>query len=234
MKIVTHTEQQKAWEKEHAEPEALLQMDQNEASSGVKKFFDFLIQKNFPQKLTGLEMGCGKGRNVIWLASKAEIKKVYGFDFSSTAIAEAKIRAKSIELKTDFQVADATEPWSYGKNMFDFAVDCFASTDIESLKGRVFAAKEFFRVLKPGAHLFVYALSTDDEFHKIMAEKSPTNENGAFVNSLGKFEKSFTEDELIELYQDLKLVKKERISKNVTFYGEQYKCYHHWLVFKKR
>lgn len=233
MKTVTHKEQQEAWEKEHSEPKALLQMDQTEASSGVQKFFDFLVEQNL-KNLVGLEMGCGKGRNVTWLATKPEVEKAYGFDFSNTAIAEAKKRAQNTEDKTDFKVADATATWPYEDNFFDFGIDCFASTDIETKDGREFAAKEFSRVLKPGGYLFVYALSTDDEFHKMMSEKSPTNENGAFVNPAGKFEKSFTEDEILELHKDLNLIKKERIEKNATFYGKEYKCFHHMMIFQKK
>ena len=56
------------------------------------------------------------------------------FDFSENAILEARKRAKEIgiEKNVNFFVQDATERWNFENNSFDFAIDCFASTDIES------------------------------------------------------------------------------------------------------
>ncbi len=76
-------------------------------------------------------------------------------------------------------------------------------------------------------------LSTDDEFHKMMAEKSSTNEPGAFINDMGKFEKSFTKDELVSIFKNFKLVKEERVSKKAVFFGKEYECNHFWYVFQK-
>ncbi len=138
MKIVTHEKQKEAWEAEHTNPTALLQMDSRGVSGGVEKFYNFLVTQN-QSNLSGIEMGCGKGRNVIWLAKQPNIAQVHGFDFSSSAIVEAQKRAleEKVESKALFVVADATETWPYKNESFDFAIDCFASTDIESVGGGV-------------------------------------------------------------------------------------------------
>src|SRR5438105_283659 len=109
---ITHEQQKERWNKEHQTPFALKQMDTTQLSSGVVLFLEFLEKQN-NKDLVGLEMGCGKGRNVIGLAHSAVISKMYGFDFSEVAIDEAKKRAKesSLESKTQFDVMDATEPW---------------------------------------------------------------------------------------------------------------------------
>lgn len=232
--MITHEDQQKIWEEEHKNPYVLLPMDSNEASSGVSLFWDWLKTKGETKKLRGIEMGCGKGRNSIWLAKQGA--NMVAFDFSSIAIDEARKRAvvAGVENNVRFIVQDATKTWSFENYSFDFAIDCFASTDIESTDGRSFARDEFLRVLKPGGHLLVYTLSTDDEFHKEMLEKSPTHEKNAFLHpTTGKFEKIFDRAELMDFYKKWKVVEEKRIAKVAKFFGKDYNCKHFWVIFQK-
>lgn len=231
-------EQQKIWESEHGTPHVLLQMDQSTASSGVQDFYNWLQETQSPKsnsELTGLEMGCGKGRNCIWLAKQGYT--LHGFDFSQNAIYEAQNRAKNSKLNStaiEFKVQDATITWDYPDNYFDFAIDCFALTDIATEEGRLFAIKEFHRVLKPGGHLLVYTLSTEDEFHQEMIQKHPDTQKNSFRHpSNQKFEKVFDLQELSELYQDFKLIQQKRIAKPATFFEKTYNCNHHWLILQK-
>lgn len=233
MQKITHKEQQKIWDEEHKNPKVLKQMDVAEASSGVVSFWDFL-KNNKKYFYKGIEMGCGKGRNVIWLAQQG-VKNMQGFDFSPNAINEAKHRALVVNCKNAiFTIQDATKRWNYDSNFFDFGIDCFASTDIESKKSREFAIQEMYRVIKPGGYLLAYLLSTDDQFHKEMIKKSPTEERNAFLHpSTGKFEKTFDEEEILYLYKNFKIIKKERIEKITNFFGKNYKCKHFWVILQK-
>jgi len=83
-------DQQGIWEQEHSNPLVLPQMDKQDASRGVADFFTWLVQKRPHERLAGVEMGCGKGRNCLWLARQGF--KMTGFDFSKNAIEEAKKR----------------------------------------------------------------------------------------------------------------------------------------------
>ncbi len=232
MKNFTHEDQQRIWDAEHASPSVLLQMDSDEGSSGVKKFWGLLKAEGRTDNVRGVEMGCGKGRNVVWLAAKGV--EMYGFDFSPIAIEEAKRRAFAAQIEgAHFIVQDATKTWDYETDSFDFAIDCFASTDIESPEGRAYAISEFHRVLKPGGYLLAYLLSTDDEFHKEMMQTAPAEQQNAFHHPTGKFEKTFDEDELRSVYKDFKIEKWERIEKVTQFNGKDYGCKHHWLVLSK-
>lgn len=219
--------QRELWEEEHRKPFVFPAVDDRDASGGVKKFFQF-IEKNMPS--AGIEMGCGKGRNSIWLAEHGI--KMTAFDFSQTAVEEAKKRAK--ENNVEFYVHDAVKKWPFESDYFDFGIDCFASTDIESKEARAFSRDEFKRVLKKGGLLLVYTLSTDDEFHKEMMEKHPASEKNSFTYpSTGKFEKLFDRQELLEFYKDFKLVEEQRIEKDAEFFGKKYNCRHFWLVLQK-
>jgi SAM-dependent methyltransferase len=231
---ITHSRQQKIWEEEHKHPFVLLQMDSSEVSSGVTRFIEWLNTHGVNSKLRGIELGCGKGRNVIGLAKLGF--DMTGIDFSPAAIKEARKRAKEegVLNKAYFKVHDATLIWPFKDASFDFVIDCFATTDIESSKGRNFTTKEMKRVLKNGGYLITYLLSPQDEFHKEMMIKSPAEEKNAFLHpTTGKFEKTFDREEILDQYQGLKLIEDERIKKVTEFFGKKYNCYHYWMVFQK-
>lgn len=236
MQTITHDEQQERWEKEHQKPTVLLQMDSNDVSSAVIKFVDWLKQNGIaPGGLRGMEICCGKGRNVIGLAIKGIVAT--GLDFSPAAIEEAKQRAEQAGVadKADFIVHDVIKPFTIQPNSLDFAIDCFGSTDIESIKGRKAALNNIIQVLKPGGYLMVYLLSTDDEFPKEMIEKNPGPDAGSFIHPVnGKYEKAFTEDEVKHFYSTLNLITLERrVPKKAAFFGKEYNCNHIWAVFQK-
>lgn len=230
---ITHEEQRKNWNKEHQTPLALKQMDAKKGSSGLVPFLEFL-KKNNIENVVGLEMCCGKGRNVMWLAMQFEIQKMYGFDFSDVAMEEAKkrVREEGLEAKTQFDVMDATETWNYDSDFFDFGIDCFGSTDIEDPVKRQFAVDEMYKVIKPGGYFLTYVMSTDDEYHKLMIEKSPAGEPGAFIQpDAGKFEKVFLEQELDTMYKKYTLVEARRIEKTAEFFGKAYEYGYKYYSF---
>ncbi|MCL5113982.1 MAG: class I SAM-dependent methyltransferase [Patescibacteria group bacterium] len=234
-KAVSHSRQKKIWDAEHLTPKVLKQMDSDKPSSGILKFWDWFKTNKIRSESNGIEMGCGKGRNVIWLAKQGV--EMTGFDFSKAAIKEAKRRAyrEKILNKAKFIIHDAIKAWPFKSNSFDLGIDCFATTDIETIKGRKFAVSELIRVVRSGGLILVYVLSIDDEYHREMIKKSPSDEKNAFLNPIsGKFEKTFDRTEILSLYKDkVELIKEERIGKKEFFFGKSYKCKHYWMIFQK-
>lgn len=210
-------------------------MDLTKPSSGVVRFYEWLNSEDKdPKQLKGLEICCGKGRSVIWLAAQGV--DMTGIDFSPNAIKEASQRAEEagVSDRTHFMVQDATLPYPIQPNSLDFAYDCFGSTDIESAEGRQAALENIIKVLKAGGFLMVYLLSTDDEFQKEMIAKSPGPDAGSFIHPInGKYEKAFTEDEVKTFYSDLELRVFERVAKTDVFFGKEYRANHIWAVFQK-
>jgi len=232
MKEFTHEDQQRIWDAEHMQPQVLLQMDSDKASSGVILFYDFLQSR--PGNQVGIEMGCGKGRNVIWLALQPRIAHMTGLDFSPAAIKEAEVRAeKAGATRASFAVQDITERWPFDDASVDFVLDCFAITDIETPEARQRAVDEARRVLKSGGYLLTYVLSIDDEFHKEMIGKNPAAERNAFHHPTGKFEKTFDDQDLAELHAAFTLVESRRIEKTAVFNGKDYFCKHFWNIYQK-
>lgn len=236
MKSITHQKQKSVWDKEHSQPETLLQIDSDSASFGVEHFLDWLTERDVDfAGFSGLEMCCGKGRNVIWLARRG--LNVTGADFSEVAITEAKRRTEiaGVSHKARFIVHDATLPYGSLPGQVDFVIDCFGSTDIENAMARKIAADNLADSLKSGGYLVTYLLSTDDAYNQTMTKDNAAQESGSFVHPIsGKFEKAFTEREVIDLHSDLKLLTLERIPKQFKDHtGKLYSSKYIWAVFQK-
>src|SRR5881296_4444884 len=67
-----------------------------------------------------LDIGCGTGENVLFLAGHGH--EVWGIDFAPTAIEKAKAKAKQRGLKVTFRVSDALQLQKLGRT-FDAVID---------------------------------------------------------------------------------------------------------------
>ena len=98
-----------------------------------------------------LELGCGTGKNTIWLAEKA--KQLIAVDFSAEMIAQAKAKVASGNVR--FMQADITQPWPFDNNTFDLITCNLILEHIAHLEP-VFS--EANRVLKPGGKFYISEL----------------------------------------------------------------------------
>jgi SAM-dependent methyltransferase len=98
-----------------------------------------------------LDVGCGTGTNVLWLARRGF--RAFGVDVSPTAIAIATRRAQRGKVTADFRVASA-DRLPFGRKSFDGALDtgCFHSIP---LRFRAPYAKELSRILRPDARFLL-------------------------------------------------------------------------------
>jgi ubiquinone/menaquinone biosynthesis C-methylase UbiE len=92
-----------------------------------------------------LDLGCGTGRNAIFLAKKGA--EVYGIDFSDEMIAEIRKKIKKEMVKIKLKKQDITKRLPYDSNSFDIVVSDFVFNHIKNLKPLL---NEIARVLKPG------------------------------------------------------------------------------------
>lgn len=109
-----------------------------------------------------LDIGCGTGTNVIFLAQKGW--RVIGIDFIPRAIRTARKKARGLDLPVEFQVQDVADRFDLGKE-FDLVYDigCFHSLSYEQ---RGSYLDNLLRHLKPEGYFMVYgwlAESTDNQ-----------------------------------------------------------------------
>lgn len=93
-----------------------------------------------------LDVGCGAGSNVLWLARSGF--EAHGIDLSPGAVRAANSRARKAKLAVDVQEGDVLNlPFPSGR--FDGLVDngCFHTLPI---RRRADYAAEIFRILRPG------------------------------------------------------------------------------------
>lgn len=198
---------------------------------GVVEFWDWMLSRHSGRSMKGLEVCCGKGRNAIWLAGKGV--SMFGFDFSSIAIAEAMHRQERLSLpkKVDFRVQDAVCPWPYANHEFDFVVDCFGSSDIESEEGRQHVINEALRVIKPGGYYFLQIDSPEMGFFAERFNTAPGSERNTLLFPNGKVEAVLTELDLTNWRHPLAIVEVRReIETTLEICGQTAPYKYFWIV----
>jgi SAM-dependent methyltransferase len=102
-----------------------------------------------------LDLGCGQGPNTWYMAREGF--SVSGIDGSQSALARARERLESENLKADLRVGDYLNlPWK--NDVFDAVVD-IASLYANRAEGFKQALQQVHRVLKPGGLVFSLSFS---------------------------------------------------------------------------
>lgn len=118
----------------------------HESMQEVEAFF----KKNGVKKI--LDLGCGVGRNLIYLSKKGYI--LAGLDLSGEGIEQLKVILKKEKLQADLTVGDAYKKLPYENNSFDAIVSVQVLQ--HSSEEKILAAiEEIKRILKPGGIIFV-------------------------------------------------------------------------------
>lgn len=219
--------QREIWREEHVKQETFNRIHSDKPSGPIPGFVDFLKERGLsPERTKILDIGCGKGRNSIWLASQGY--SVVGVDFVQEAIDEATKRNGGRFKDLKFEVVDLTERWSYGDGTFDVITDCNSTICVLN-PGRQIAIAEAHRVLKPDGYYLFYGVSRTP-----FVDKSPGPEpDSAIFPRTGKFEKQYTEEELRSAYSDYRIVKLESQTGSDLIEGKEI-TYSMWVgVFQR-
>lgn len=98
-----------------------------------------------------LELGCGTGKNTVFLAEIAE--RLHAFDFSEGMIQKAREKVKSGNVR--FEMADLTQHWNCDDSAYDLIACNLVLEHIEDLS-RIFS--EAARTLIPGGKFLINEL----------------------------------------------------------------------------
>ena len=136
--------------------------------SGVLKWalenWSIITQTSLP--ISAVDIGCGTGRNSIYMASLGI--GVLGFDSSDIAINNAQKRMESANLTNlpNFKIHDLAEGVPGNDNEFDFAIDVFVYKHQISASTRMNYRKELHRVLRKDGLLLVSLADKEDGYYK--------------------------------------------------------------------
>ncbi len=111
---------------------------------------DAAVMRAQPFELAGarvVEIGCGTGKNTVWLAESAE--QVLALDFSPSMIARAQRRVTGPRVR--FVRHDVVERWPVADGWADLVVGNLILEHVAEVET---VYREAFRVLRPGGTLF--------------------------------------------------------------------------------
>ena len=98
-----------------------------------------------------LELGCGTGKNTVWLSEKTNHHVAVDLSEEMMAKAKEKIAADHVH----FQQADITSSWNFVKNKPDL-ITC--SLILEHINDLNFIFQEAGKVLEPGGYFYICEL----------------------------------------------------------------------------
>lgn len=208
------------WDTEYTNP-SHLKLSTVE-SGDLAKFTRWLGRQERPDILAPdssvLDVGCGNGRNLIYLARTFGMHGV-GVDISSAAIAQAK--AASHDLKNHYHVGKASDPLPANDNSQALILDMMTSHFLHA-KERDALYDELYRVLAPGGYGFIKTFLKDGDQHtaRLIAE-APGQEEGSYIHPImGVAEYVYSEAELTAFLEKRFIVRKVYRSHKHTFRGQ--------------
>ncbi len=170
------TAQRKHWEKTFSEkPEMFGPEPSDPAQKAVE-----IYKKEGKRKI--LELGCGQGRDTLFLAQSGF--KVYALDFSQTGLEAINKKAHELGLSKliETKVHDVRNPLSFDDEFFDATFShmlyCMALTTAELQ----FLSEEIRRVLKPrGLNIYTVRHTGDAHYRTGIHRGEDMYEVGGFV-----------------------------------------------------
>lgn len=143
-----------------------------------------------------LDLGCGQGRNAVWLAERGH--RVTGVDLSDAGIADARSLAGEAGVEVDFLVADLAGEWTPLAGAFDLVLLSYLQLPPEK---RIPVHAEAARALAPGGQLFLIAHHSDNIERGVGGPPYP--------------EVLFDEDLLASDFADLEILRNEKVFRPV-------------------
>lgn len=144
---------------------------------------------------TALDLGCGQGRNALWLASRGH--RVTGIDLSPVAIGQAKALAAEAGLDLELEAADLTT-WEPGGRRWDLVLLAYLQLPPEDRRKVHAAAVE---ALAPGGTLVLVAHHAANLTEGVGGPPYP--------------EVLYDEDTIREDFADLEIERCERVLRDV-------------------
>lgn len=133
-------------------------------SGSVVWAIERLKKEGFPLR-TALDLGCGKGRNSLYLASLGAY--VTAFDFTPNAVEHLQAKAAEESLANNIRalVQDVTEDWPIASASMDIVIDAFCFKHIAQREARQVYRNNLLRSLRTRGHFMISFASIGDGYY---------------------------------------------------------------------
>ena len=182
-------------------------------SSDVVSF----VFKNFKKGSTILDLGCGAGRHLKFLAENGF--ECYGVDYSENGVKASELLLLEHKLKANLQVASAHK-LPFESDFFD-GILCYGILLYNPKEVIEEAIKEMYRVLKKGSKVYLHLRGTED-YRFVNGEK--LNEYEAIVKETNPNRPAYGENGMKMYFVDEKEIKRMFVDFKITIN-------HHKLYF---
>lgn len=206
------------WEAEYNNP-SHLKLSTN-VSEDLEKFTRWITRQKHEDILSShvLDVGCGNGRNLIYLANHFGSKGT-GFDISKSAIAQAVGASKGLPIAYKARsIAGNLELEDESQSLvLDMMTSHFLNKD-----ERLFLRDEIHRVLQPGGFLFMKTFLKDEDLHTArLIKENPGDEPSSYIHPImGVAEYVYSEEELTDFLKEKFIVHKIYRSHKHAFRGQ--------------
>jgi SAM-dependent methyltransferase len=191
---------QRFWDQEYKRPTHLSLSD--DPADDLEKFTRWLERNDGQHVLyrgnTVLDLGCGNGRNLLYLAEQFGVKGI-GYDLSETAISQAKSKAGRLPL--EFHKRTIAGDLGLPDRSAMLALDMMTSHYLNAEERR-HLRNEIERVLEPGGFLFFKSFLAEGDLHtERLLREHPGKDPHTYIHpKIGVPEYVWTEDRLREFF----------------------------------
>jgi SAM-dependent methyltransferase len=193
-------------------------------SEAAKLLSEFLLKSTLGQRPTVVDLGCGYGRDCVFLAKQG--CDVTGVDTSRRGILTAQMWARKENLDIKFMTKDIMES-GIAEKSFDGLL-CAGVLEYLDPRRRPRVGHEFWRLARPGGTISLLCLATDDPD---LGKGKDMGDNSWEVR-MGLQVHFFTEREIRSLFPDFVPKKLEVITIHEDF--PEPKDHRYWFFLGQR
>lgn len=208
------------WEAEYNNP-SHLKLSIN-PSEDLEKFTRWIIRQKREDILNPLsrvlDVGCGNGRNLIYLANNFGNSGT-GFDISKSAIAQAVAASKGLNIT--YKARSIAGSLELDDESQLLVLDMMTSHFLDK-EERAGLRDEIYRVLQPGGFLFMKTFLKDEDLHTArLIKENPGTEEGSYIHPImGVAEYVYSEEELTDFLKEKFIIHKIYRSHKHAFRGQ--------------
>ncbi len=189
-----------------------------EPAEDLKKFTRWLDREYGPgflnEKSFVLDIGCGNGRNLIYLAKQFSVSGI-GYDISDEAIKQAISAGGGTGLR--FLARSIAGRFDIPDKSADLIIDMMASHYLKEKEREVYLS-EITRIIKPGGYVFFKSFLKEEDRHatRLLRDRG-AGEKNAYIHPVhGGYEYVWPEEDLRKFFQkDFDIEKVERSGKHL-------------------